>query len=46
MDEAVTNPLSCLDFLAAAREPTRRQWRWPMEKTRRHCSSTVPEVFL
>jgi hypothetical protein len=24
MDEVVTDPLSCLDFLAAAREPMRR----------------------
>jgi hypothetical protein len=46
MDEAVTDPLSCLDFLAAAREPMRRQWLWRVEKTRRHYSSSVPEVSL
>jgi hypothetical protein len=28
-----------LDFLAAAREPMCRQWRWHVEKTRRHCSN-------
>jgi hypothetical protein len=46
MDETVTDPLSCLDFLAAAREPRRHQWRWRVEKTRRHYSSSVPEVSL
>jgi hypothetical protein len=25
-------------FCAVAREPTRRQWRWLVEETRRHCS--------
>jgi len=40
-----------LDF-TAAREPTRRQWRWRVDKTRCHCShaqqpsSTVPEAFF
>ena len=28
----------CVEFLAVAREPTRRQWRWRVEKTRRHYS--------
>jgi len=43
-EEAVYRP----PVFAAAREPTRRQWRWRVEETRRHCSraqkpsSTVP----
>jgi hypothetical protein len=37
-EEVVADPPVCLDFPAAARESRRRQWRWRVEKTRRHCS--------
>jgi len=34
---SLIHSVSCF-LLAAAREPTRRQWRWRVERTRRHCS--------
>jgi hypothetical protein len=37
-EEVVADPPVCLDFTAAARESTRRQWRWRVEETHRHCS--------
>ena len=37
----MTGPPACLGFLAAAREPTRRQWWWRVGRPR---AATVPAV--
>ena len=44
-EEAEPDPAVSSFSPAAAREPTRRQWRWRLEKTRRHCL-VAPETLL
>ena len=45
---SLIHSVSCF-LLAAAREPTRRQWRWCVEETRVHCSyssRSLPDTVM